>query len=277
MLDGRIAIVVVAVVMLMTSCGIDAVPAGWKLQDPEDEIADERERYEDECWNGGCDYDYDPDYEYEDECQNGGCDYEPLPQSPPVPAAVMEACAPTPPCAHSCVIDVASGASDCDLASSRGGVVIDMTDRTALTIRATVSNAHEFAFHLGDSPSNNGYGGDGAEFSNDAELHLFGNDLRIYGSDYSLDDPDHIRELPDLLAATGGVLELTVADGALSVRVDADPLAPMCFVQEAYDLLRLNAEDHEGTPDALWYMGLNETHAGAREGSGLQQVELCFH
>jgi hypothetical protein len=174
------------------------------------------------------------------------------------------------------VIDVASGTSDCDLEIAQNQVVIDMSEHEALTIRATLSEPTAYAFHIGDSPSNDGHGGDYGNFSNDAEVHLIGAGLYVFGNDHSIGDPGRVRGIPDLLSAGGGTLELTLADGLLSVRAD-DALEPMCFVERADDLLRLDAPDTEGQPDRLWYLGLNQVYLGGRVGSGLEQVELCFH
>lgn len=40
------------------------------------------------------------------------------------------------------------------------------------------SQVHGFTFNIGDSPTNNGYGGDGGTTSNSAEIHS--NDNRFY-------------------------------------------------------------------------------------------------
>jgi hypothetical protein len=50
------------------------------------------------------------------------------------------------------------------------------------------------------------------------------------------------------------------------------------FALSSPTLFRINPPtDLEGTPDALWWLGLNRTYgSAARTGTGLQSTTLCF-
>lgn len=183
-------------------------------------------------------------------------------------------CPTEPPCVEDCTIDLAMRASNCWIDTNRAFTqgVVEMTRGDEIFLRVEVDSPRGWVFHLGDSPSDNGGGGDGGDFSNDAEAYLMDNDLFVFGNDSSLGQPGHVREFPDIVPEDGpGLFWLAVGDGTLSVRTsDGDP--PMCLNESSDDLLRLDANDLEGAPDRLWYLGMNQVYPGGRTGSGLRRV-----
>lgn len=179
-----------------------------------------------------------------------------------------------PSCNDSCVVDVEAGSSDCDFdiewSQSRFEIRMPSAD-SRLLLTAIVCDPEGWTLHVGDSPSNNGFGGDAAQFTNDAELQIVDTDIIVYGSDRSVDSPDHVREYPATFSATGcAQIDLLIGDGTLFI-------GPACVEEENPDLFRLDADDREGESDRRWFVGMNRTYASSgRAGSGLRQLGVCI-
>jgi len=177
-------------------------------------------------------------------------------------------------CADPCTIDIPSQSSTCpfdvDWSQSRFGVTVPSTN-DELHVGAHICSPSGWVLHIGDSPSNDGYGGDGGDFSNDAEIQFVATTLTIYGSDRSVDDSNHVRTFDDAIAAQGCTdAHLVIGDGHVSVD-------PPGMDEHADDLLRVGADDAEGRPDRKWWVGMNRTYARAsRSGHGLRRLTLCF-
>jgi hypothetical protein len=214
---------------------------------------------------------------------------------PPAPAATIPPSAPEPliqrtlagdqECRHRCVFDPRSERSNCNgpfsVVSSeppRGVASIEMPSRRGLLrVRFEVCNPKGLYLHIADSPSCDGGGGDATQFSNDAELELQNAGLWLFGNDYGRT----ADKLSPVLAgkvdyvATGGcsVRTLLIADGG--VRAAEPPLN----VRSPFALRLDPPADHEGSPDRIWYVGLNRSvgsNEPKRSGSGLSWVDLCI-
>jgi hypothetical protein len=200
---------------------------------------------------------------------------EPTPESGVVPPKQVDCDElDPPPCADACTIDVAAETSDCpfDIDWSQSRFTVEMPTRSSrLQLSANICDPAGWTLHVGDSPSNNGFGGDAGEFTNDAELHFVDTGLAIYGSDRSVDAPGHVRQYEDVLAASGcTAVVLDIGDAYLST-------SPVCAIDQSSDLFRLDADDIEGSPDRRWYVGMNRAYASSgRSGSGLRQLQVCI-
>jgi hypothetical protein len=164
---------------------------------------------------------------------------------------------------------------DCDTfavvtsAGDRHVLTVDMTGFTELQIGLTLCDPTGFTFQIGDSPTNDGGGGDSGSSSNDAELLIEGAMLSVFANDVMpgtavLVDPDYA------VAAPCAVRELTIRDQAIVSREPG-------FELRGPELLRLNPPvDTEGTPDALWHVGVGRTVGRVdRSGAGVTALELC--
>lgn len=180
-------------------------------------------------------------------------------------------------CAYTCAVDPIRGISSCTehiTVTSTGAPtmtgVIDMTGFVELEVGLEICDPLGWTFHLADSQSD-GFGGDFGSSSNDAELHLTETSLFVYGSEMCSMDL-LVHEQPDFVPAAGCSERTLIAS-------DAQLDCPMpAFALEQPCLLRINpASDDEGTPDALWYFGLNRTYVDAmRTGSGLVRASFCL-
>ncbi|MBI3179305.1 MAG: hypothetical protein HYZ27_06560, partial [Deltaproteobacteria bacterium] len=190
-------------------------------------------------------------------------------------------CSPLPvgACTYSCTVDVVAGTHDCagpvtsiTLAPGSGIATLDMSGRAGVELAISLCDPTGFTFHVADSPTCNGGGGDASTFNNDAEAH-FNNqgDFYVIGNDYSPATARVLATLPGFAPAGCSTNTFWVADQRfLSFEPCVDLTSPY--------LLRINPPaDAEGPPDALWYLGFNQVHDGIyRPGTGLGQVSLCF-
>jgi hypothetical protein len=211
----------------------------------------------------------------------------PAPQPPPAMASIGAALSRDVQCRLRCVLDPRADRNDCgswltwlsppSAGSARSAAAIDLPPGSRLLrLRFEVCDPHGLWLHVGDSPSNDGAGGDAGHFSNDAELELRATGLWMYGNDYgrSADLRDlTLASVPDFVAASGCTRRtLVLGDGVLESR------DPAVRVRSPYALRLQPPHDHEGTPDRRWYIGINRSVASdtpERSGAGLAWVELC--
>jgi hypothetical protein len=137
--------------------------------------------------------------------------------------------------------------------------------------------------HFSDSPSCNGWGGDGAQTTHDAETHLYNTDLDVWGTydyDRGVIEPAYREQgvIPggSCLTTQWTMLEDRVlfdgdGDPADSVKISAT--SPRLFDVPPYD--EPDSEDPAGLYEDFWYAGINRTvGASYRSGTGAQRV--CF-
>lgn len=184
------------------------------------------------------------------------------------------------PFAYECVVDLVAMTENCaapvppvfDSAQREFRSTIDMTGMTELVITADVCDPTEFVLFVTDSPTGNGGGGDGGTTSNDAEVELnagttlgaFANQTHPSGAAFPL------LTQPGYVAASGcTTMQWTLRDQFFAANPgDHEVSSP--------HLLRLNPpDDTEGTPDAVWHLGINRTFAdAARDGTGVTRAQL---
>jgi len=131
--------------------------------------------------------------------------------------------------------------------------------------------AQGWTVNIGDSISNNGFAGDGADQSNDAEVQILDNVLSVYGSDFT---PPEVR----LLLKTSPVVEGKRASILLTVKNQ--------FLSWSYNgrkselssqyLYALNGQhDDEGPLNYDIYAAFNRTiETSDRIGSGVRKITV---
>lgn len=125
--------------------------------------------------------------------------------------------------------------------------------------------------NIGDSQSNNGYGGDGADQTRDCELQVRGGNLEIYGSD-ALGEADRLLQRHRNIA-TGQTFTFTVGDEYLGWQ--AGQFGDEMFSHYLFALS--GQEDYEGSPNNDIYAAFNRTIASAgRDGSGVTRVRVLL-
>ena len=156
---------------------------------------------------------------------------------------------------------------------------IDMKKHKRMALELQFSGPSvEWSFNLGDSNTNNGWGGDSMTARNDAEIQILNGNLEVYGSDLL----DHYKEYPpkqrfmkrwDNVAGDGRTVRLEIADGEVTYINEEGQresyLHPALFALSGQD-------DPEAGVNYDLYLGVNRVVVGGRNGSGLAKVKLQF-
>lgn len=144
---------------------------------------------------------------------------------------------------------------------------LDGLDRAEICF--TACDPSGWTLHVADSPSCNGYGGDGSDFSNDAELQLNGTTLALYASDHG--------GSTSLGSAAGFVSASGCSQRVVTVEDQAIYTSETFEVESEYSLRIDPPSDTQGSPDALWYLSFDGVVAGgSRTGSGITSAFVCL-
>ncbi|MCP4661798.1 MAG: CRTAC1 family protein, partial [bacterium] len=127
----------------------------------------------------------------------------------------------------------------------------------------------DWTVNIGDSESNNGGGGDGADQSNDAELHVLGTTMKVFGKGGTPTYP--LAEVPGLVQY-GTLLTLDVSNEQLrwhNYNGQADSLvSPYLYALDGQP-------DSEGPVNYEVYAAFNRTiGTSGRDGSGVTRVRI---
>lgn len=156
---------------------------------------------------------------------------------------------------------------------------IDMKKHKRMAIELEFSGPSvEWSFNLGDSNTNNGWGGDSMTAINDAEIQILNGNLEVYGSDLL----DRYKEYPskqrfmkswEKVAGDGRIVRLEIADGEVTYineKGQRDSYKhPALFALSGQD-------DAEAGVNYDLYLGANRVVMGGRTGSGLAKVKVQF-
>jgi len=171
---------------------------------------------------------------------------------------------------------------------------IDMGNYTVLEMKIMIVDpAGPWLLNIGNSPSNNGGGGDGGDFANDSELDITGDGdnfiLQLYANDYFSTPGAVLANLTDLFPPTPTivlwVLRVKIADQKMCALVEntgalrGDPDNPD---PESQYIFRLGGADKEHLPnyqnDFIYYAAFNRVISGTpdRTGSGVTKVTFMW-
>ena len=128
-----------------------------------------------------------------------------------------------------------------------------------------------WTLNIGDSISNNGFAGDAADQSNDAEAQILDQVLSVYGSDYTASDARLLLKSSPVVGGKGASIKLTVRNQYLSWSSNGQNSE----LSSQY-LYALNGQrDDEGPVNYDIYAAFNRTIAPAgRNGSGVRKVTV---
>ncbi len=193
--------------------------------------------------------------------------------------------------AYQCTVNVAGATNDCV-----GPVSLQTSSGNQRTLRANLGGGYVrldafidvcdptgWWIHFGDSPGNDGGGGDGGQTYHDAETYFTGTTFYTIGTfNYSQNALDPIVTNPSSIPASGcRTVQYTIQESRVDYDDDADPSdAAMRTVQslslfEAPPYNESDSEDPNGNYANYWYAGINRTYADAsRSGTGVSKV--CY-
>ncbi|MCE7870915.1 hypothetical protein DYH09_11115 [bacterium CPR1] len=148
---------------------------------------------------------------------------------------------------------------------SQGRAVLKLTLQQYRSARFTLTygaRPEGWTLNVADSSSCNGYGGDGATQSNDAEVQIVGRDLSVWGNDLMIGQPSH--KLYDLRDFASDTVVVEVSDGKVT--------AGKTTWQHPALFALSGQPDKEGPVNYDLYAGFNQVVSGGRTGSGLTSV-----
>ncbi|MCI3325470.1 hypothetical protein MQA28_25995 [Escherichia coli] len=144
------------------------------------------------------------------------------------------------------------------------------TRRKAKIVLQFASVVSDFAFHIGDSQTNNGYGGDASSQSNDAEIHAVGKAIYFYGRDKAY------AESYGLIYSRANFLVNTVTMNISNGLITAENGAGFIYI-DSDKMFALNGQsDFEGPVNYDLYFGFNRVVTGGRYGSGLCSASITW-
>ena len=180
-----------------------------------------------------------------------------------------------------------------DLATSKAVVEIDMADYQVLEMKIEVvipavpTNGY-WLVNIGNSPSNDGGGGDAGNFSNDSELDIVDCKLSVYGNDYSIGVAGITRPMISLdefmvcqsqLTLTAQIVRVQIADGKLTIGNAPTRMGVSSIPAVGAYLFRLGPgpDNEAGTNDRKYYAAFNRSVGNpARSGTGVNKVTFLL-
>lgn len=160
------------------------------------------------------------------------------------------------------------------ISSANGMVVeVDMQGWDKLQVGTRIQNPQGYVMHIGNSPSNNAWGGDSGHFSNDSEVHVYNESVYVYGN-------DNIGS--GLMHSQGGAIPqglpyvwATVCDSYFNWYA-WDPISNQgsnFTITDATGLFQIDGNEFDQNPngnDTKLYLGFERTVAnGSRTGSDI--------
>jgi hypothetical protein len=163
----------------------------------------------------------------------------------------------------------------------------DMTGYEVLEMKIEIADAQlegPWLLNIGNSPSNDGAGGDGGDFSNDSELDITGDGhnftLQLYANEYFSTPGAVLANLSDLFPTatntTAWILRVKIADQKMCVL--NENTGASIDVTSQY-IFRLGGPDAEaGQNDFIYYTAFNCVISGNpdRTGSGVTKVTYMW-
>ena len=164
---------------------------------------------------------------------------------------------------------------------------IDMTGYEVLEMKIEIADAQlegPWLLNIGNSPSNDGAGGDGGDFSNDSELDITGDGhnftLQLYANEYFSTPGAVLANLTDLFPTatntTTWILRVKIADQKMCVL--NENTGASIDVTSQY-IFRLGGPDAEaGQNDFIYYTAFNCVISwnSDRTGSGVTKVTFMW-
>lgn len=194
---------------------------------------------------------------------------------------------------YKCDVNIAAGTNSCTggpitpvsgvNGSSQRTFQINTSGYARLDALIEVCNPTGYWFHVGDSPGNDGGGGDGGQTYHDAETYFDGTTFYTIGTfNYNQNALDPIVTVPNLVASNiCRTVHYTVQESRVDFDDDGNAAdAPIQTVQslglhEVSPYNEPDGEDPNGNYAHLWYAGINRTYANSsRTGTGVTRV--CF-
>jgi hypothetical protein len=193
---------------------------------------------------------------------------------------------PSNAAADSCEIDLENNSHNCQnitairfIESPSGNKVvicISLDPRTTRFTEATFNIEYKkkavgWTVNIGDSISNNGFAGDGADQSNDAEMQILDQVLSVYGSDYTAPDARLLLKSLPVVEGKRASIKLTIKNQFLSCGYNGQTSE----LSSQYLYALKGQRDDEGAVNYEIYAAFNRTIGSSdRNGSGVRKITV---
>jgi PKD repeat protein len=194
---------------------------------------------------------------------------------------------------YKCDVNLAANTSSCTggpITAVSGGNTddqrtfrINTSGYARLDALIEVCNPTGWWIHFGDSPGNDGGGGDGGQTDHDAETYFTGTTFYTIGNfNYTQNALDPIVTVPNLVASNiCRTVHYTVQESRVDFDDDGNTADAALQTVQSLSLHELSpynesdGEDPYGTDASYWYAGINRTYGDPyRNGTGVSRV--CF-
>jgi hypothetical protein len=207
------------------------------------------------------------------------------------PSPITTPTTPAPLQPISCIIDLMRNRSDCG--QMAGVQLLELNAQHQALVKITLNPDLQrnnrvrfdvtfserpvgFSLNIGDSVGNDGFGGDGGQQNNDAEVQIVDGDLALYGNDLT----------PSKTAQDGHCLLYTLPNAVqgsetLSLEVSNERLGVNSpngieVIDSPYLFALANQSDRKGPSNNDIFAAFNRSVAGNRSGAGISQVVITF-
>ena len=149
---------------------------------------------------------------------------------------------------------------------------IDMSNFTTMVVEADTNKPSQWALHIADSPSNDGYGGDASDFTNDSEAQLFTTSMAVYSDE--IGGTTLLQNTPNVIASSTDTLYTVVCDGYIGFESNTIGYTDLSSV----NIFQIDGDEVDtqaagGINDQLLFLGVNRTVGSAtRVGQGFTTV-----
>lgn len=181
-----------------------------------------------------------------------------------------------------CQVELSSGQVVCtgdeptSLISTSSGLVyrLDMSAWTSVAAIVDLEEPVEWTINLGNSPTNNGWGGDSSSTSNDSEMHLRRSLVRVYANDPG--GSGEVLAVPGALDPVDTTVTV-VCDGFVSWNSSANHGQLISDFIFQIDGDEPDTQNSTGINDQYLWLGIERTvGSSGRSGDGVQGVTLIF-
>jgi hypothetical protein len=209
------------------------------------------------------------------------------------PGAVAPAAAALGSTYYQCTVNISGGTHNCTngivtITASSGVQRVARVDLSSsayvrLDAFADVCNPTGWWLHFGDSPGDNGFGGDGGQTEHDAEAYNLGTNFQMFGTYNTSRFAYDIIYLSQGVAPASGCyrVQWTIYEDRVFFDNDGNPAdsarveVRSVFGFESAPYAEPDSEDPSGADANLWYVGMNRTvGTSSRSGTGVNKV--CF-
>lgn len=152
-------------------------------------------------------------------------------------------------------------------------VAVELGDHAKVRVAVRHDTPRGWTVNVGDSISNDGFSGDGASQSHDAEAQIVDGVLSVYGSD-SAPANEKLLTQAKLGMAPGAWTVLEVGDGELAWSHVGEGAAGRVRSPHLYALQ--GQPDREGTPNRTVFVAVNRTVSGRSDRTGTGATDLAI-